>query len=267
MVKLALNYVGTKYLTCLSTDTKPTTLESNFIAYETDSNTKWIWDGSNWKVQDIALGAFKKYGVFPFHSTGTGDGILNSLSFSTGLAVLLDNTLNRKYETATTSTTNGNNAGFVGTASFASRDMNPRMYIEFKLGATSGGQRLFLGFQSNTTNAGGSDDPLNALEGFYFGFISTDTVYQIMSNDSSGATVFTAVTAVTTIDTTMHKLWLWGDATNNKFGISIDNNAWQYVTSNIPAATTALVPHVEIETTGTPAKVLNMYNWSVFCDS
>lgn len=263
---MALSYVGASYLTCLSTDTKPTTLPSNFTAYETDSNTKWIWDGSNWKVQDIVLNGFKKYGAYPMHTSGTGDGVLNSTALNVS-TTSLDTTLNRKYQSAGTSTVNGNNAGWAGTVTFSSRDMNPKLYCEFKLGATSGGQRLFIGFQSNITAAGGSDDPLNALEGFYFGFISTDTVYQIMSNDTSGATVFTAVTAVTTIDTTMHKLWVIGDGANNRFGISIDGNAYQYISSNIPAATTALVPHVEIETTGSPAKTLNLYSWVVLTDS
>jgi hypothetical protein len=265
---MTIKYVGAQYLTCLSTDTKPTTVETNFIAYETDRNLKWLFNGTSWVICDPFLQMTKKFGSFPMEkaAAGGGDGLLRATQTTAATTTGMDTTLKRSYLRATTTATNGNNAGWIFLANYADRDMNPKIYVEFRINQTGGSQRLFLGFQSNTTAAGGSDDPLNALEGFYFGFISTDSVYKIIHNDSSGVTVFDSVTAVTTIDTAMHKLWIIGDATNNRFGISIDGNAYQYVTTEIPAATTALAPHIEMETT-TGIKSFDIFNLVGLTDS
>jgi hypothetical protein len=264
---MALVYSGTDYMTCLSSDTKPATLPSGFVAYETDTNVRWIWNGTIWNVQDIFLQGFKKFGTFAFQVSNVGDGILAGVTSSTGAGGVLDTTLKRKYNQAITGAVNGNNAGWIGLGNMATRSMNPRLYCEFKLLAATGNQRVFIGFQSNTTAAGGSDDPLNALEGFYFGCISTDSVWKILSNDSAGATVSTAVTAVTTIDTAVHKVWVVGDEANTRFGISIDGNAYQYVSTNIPASTTALTPHVEIEASSANSKELDVLGLILLADS
>lgn len=45
---MAIVYVGPNYLTCLSSDSKPATLTVNFIAYETDTDLGFVWDGGQW---------------------------------------------------------------------------------------------------------------------------------------------------------------------------------------------------------------------------
>jgi hypothetical protein len=43
---MAIQYLSKTSITCLSTDTKPSDLEANSIALETDTTRSYIWTGS-----------------------------------------------------------------------------------------------------------------------------------------------------------------------------------------------------------------------------
>lgn len=47
---MTVQHVGAYYITCLSGDTKPTGLPVNFIAFETDTNVAYVWNGTTWNV-------------------------------------------------------------------------------------------------------------------------------------------------------------------------------------------------------------------------
>jgi hypothetical protein len=258
---MALVYDSVNHLTCLSTDTKPTTLPTNFIAQETDTYIEWIWNGTSWRMKDPFLQDIKKYGSQSMQHI-QGDGLFNNMTNSgmaSGWAV--DTTLKRKYIRMSTTTTITTTVGWCdSTNSNTTTNMNPRLYCEFRLNQTTN-QRIYIGFRQNATPFTG-DDPLNALWGFLFGARSTSSVWEILSNDGTGATVTAAVTAVTTIDTGMHKVWVVSDSGNSQFGVSIDGNAFQYVSTaaSIPAATLGLVPHIEIQNSAAENKQMDVFN-------
>jgi hypothetical protein len=262
---MALVYKKANYLTCLSTDTKPTTLPTNFISYETDTNLRFIWNGTSWRMIDPFVCDIKRYGAHALDSS-TAEGFLGSTN-SGSITTSVDTTLKRKYQRFATTAASGTTAGYRAAATIHNRSMNTKMYVEFRLNTTAN-QRLYIGFDSTTTAETG-DDPLNATSGWYFGFISTDTLFKILSNDGTGATVSTAVTAVTTIDTTMHKLWIVADDANSQFGISIDGNAYQYISTaaSIPAATTALGFRIEIQNSVATDKQIDIFNWVLLTDN
>lgn len=262
---MALTYLASNRLQCLSTDTKPTTVPTNYIAYETDTNINYIFNGTVWKFLDPCLQDYKRYAGHSFGQS-QGDGVLGGLSTAL-LTTTVDTTLFRKRQRSATGATSGTIAGYrQNTATWVARSLNPKMYVEFRCNATAN-FRLYLGFQSNITQATG-DDPLNALSGFYFGNRSTDTAWQLMSNDGTGATAFTAVTGtVTTFDTNLHKLWIVADNANTRFGVSIDGQAYQYVSSDIPAATTAMAGHMEIQNSTNADQTFDLFNWVVVVDN
>ncbi len=45
---MTIVHLGPNYFSCESTDTKPTNLPVNFVSYETDTDTGFIWDGASW---------------------------------------------------------------------------------------------------------------------------------------------------------------------------------------------------------------------------
>jgi surface antigen len=47
---MAIQYLSKTSITCLSTDTKPSDLEANSIALETDTTRSYIWTGSSWAL-------------------------------------------------------------------------------------------------------------------------------------------------------------------------------------------------------------------------
>ncbi len=262
---MALTYQCSNRLQCLSTDTKPTTVPTYSRLYETDTNLSYIFDGTNWKMSDPLMHDYKRFGMHSFKKTD-GDGILGTLT-SVTLTTSVDTTLNRGRQRAATGAVSDTTAGWRGqTNTWVMRSMNPKMYVEFRCNATAN-FRLYLGFAVATAVLSGND-PLNAISGFMFGNRSTDTAWQIMNNDGSGATNFTAVTGtVTTFDTNLHKLWVVGDAANNQFGISIDGQAYQYISSDIPAANTALNCHMEIQNSTAADQTFDLFNWVAVADN
>ena len=255
---MALVYDGVQHLRCLSTDTKPTTLPTNHIAFETDTGIEWLWNGTSWRMRSPYLLEQKRFGWHSLQNV-QGDGTWGNVT-NAGLTTQIDNTLKRKFMRMSTGSTSGVTVGWrPASVSHTDRASNTHLFVEFRLNQTTN-QRIYIGYRASTTQLSG-DDPLNASAGFMLGAISTDTVWQIISNDTTGATVFTAVTAVTTIDTTMHKVWVISDAINSKFGISIDGNTFQYITTSgsIPAATTVITPHIEIQNSANEDKQMDVF--------
>lgn len=263
---MVLVYDGVQHLTCVTTDTKPTTLPTNHIALETDTGIEWIWNGSAWRMRDPFLTELKRFGHHALQNV-QGDGTWGNLS-NAGLVAGLDTTLKRKYMRMSTTTTSGTTVGWRdASVSHTERSANPKLYVEFRVNQITN-QRIYIGYRASTTQLSG-EDPLNASAGFLFGARAADSAWQILSNDATGATVVTAVTAVTTIDTNMHKVWVIADGSNNKFGISVDGNAFQYITSStdIPAATTAIAPHIEIQNSAAEDKQMDVFHFYEYMDN
>jgi hypothetical protein len=147
----------------------------------------------------------------------------------------------------------GNNAGLTWADSRFRREWGNYMIGRFLFSSTSD-IRVFIGWSSSATGIAG-EDPLNALSGCGVGKKAADTNWQIVKNDGTGATVFVdtgiafAITAVT--------IQVELDSTSFRSVIGTTTNTAQ--TTEMPAATTMLTPHFEIETgTGAADKTITI---------
>jgi hypothetical protein len=162
-----------------------------------------------------------------------------------------------------TGTTPGNNAGWLQSRSMVTRALNPYFAFRFKLSAADATptQRVYIGWQVSVTAPGG-DDPLNATQGFLFGqATTTNNNWVIMRNDGVSGTVIASTG--TAFNTSVHTIELVGDATNSRFGYSLDGGAFTYYTTDIPLADQALTYVAHIETSDTVDKTITGYAWFV----
>ncbi len=130
----------------------------------------------------------------------------------------------------------GNYVGWENGSLLYARAHNCYMKAKFKTSRTD--IRQFFGF-INTGATMVGDDPLLTREGVIVGKVTTNPNWQIMSNDGTGSTVYTN-TGVAVETANPHTVEIFADATNNKFRWSFDGGALADLTTNIPAATTAL---------------------------
>jgi hypothetical protein len=184
-----------------------------------------------------------------------------SNTFGTGSAFFLDTTEGATYQINTNATIDYT-ASLRSANSFTNRTFNPRLKIRFALGQAQTDSRLFFGYKNapNTVPTD-HDDYLNAVPGFMVALRAADTNWQIASNDNTGATAFTNYLrsgSAVAADTNFHTWTLIGDAAANRFGISLDGDPFQYVTTDIPAATITLGLHLGYETSTANARTVKV---------
>lgn len=192
-------------------------------------------------------------------SSTTGQGVFAAAVSSIGTPLrVLDDTGN--YLNWTSGALIDDDAGIRGTGSQAvhsRRSLRPLFTVKFRLNTITA-VRMFIGFQAASGSFRTSDDPFNALEGFCIGMRSTDSAFQVIRNDATGATVFS--TTGVTIDTNPHTIRLEVDSANTGFSWAMDGGALSSViTTDIPASTTALYPLVQIETSEAATKNFDVY--------
>lgn len=239
---MAITYLGKGYYTGLSTDTKPTTgVPTNALFIETDRYGLWIYDGVYWRIERNRLPSVKKTGWWT--GLATGSDLMASPTNSAGTTTVFVAADGRGARFDTT-TTIGTWAGTRNTTALVLLAWNPIFRARFRINTTNadGNQRFFLGLLTTTTAFANSDDMFNALPAIGIGFRSTDTTYQIVSNDTTGATVFTPITGTPTIGVGIHTFEILGDFANTKWGFSFDGGAFQFLTNDIPTGTAALIP-------------------------
>jgi hypothetical protein len=117
------------------------------------------------------------------------------------------------------------------------------MQVRFKL-VTTTLMRLYLGFIGGSPNEPTGDDPLagTGVPGVMVGFRSGDTTFQIMNNDTAGATIVTDTSVP--VDTAVHTVSVVADETaaSNKFAVRVDSGSYTTISANIPTATNLLAP-------------------------
>ena len=84
--------------------------------------------------------------------------------------------------------------------------------------------RGWFGWASASTEPTG-DDAFNALSAFGLGWKAGDANWQVITNDSSGATAY-ASTGTAIAASTIYTLELRAEDTTPRFGYSINNGKW-----------------------------------------
>lgn len=260
---MAVKHLGNGMYVGLSTDTKPT-VPAGYRYYSTDTGDWEQFDGTYWWIQSLGPLSQKHVGFGPCGGSVTnGEGMLISMTASTGVGsqAFLTDATNGKYANYTTSTTSGNKGGARVNQPSILREYNPRIKMKLTLNNTTL-CRYYLGFAPTAELT--SDDPLNTLDGFLFGYIATaGSNYLIMHNDGSGATVSDDTG---TASTGVREVRLVCDNTNSRFSWSIDGGAYTHVTANIPRTSQAMTTHFTCETAEAAVKSFRLYNAFIQAD-
>ena len=177
---------------------------------------------------------------------GVLDGILSQhVPTAAGTASSTFNTTEGMLANFATTTTANQNAGLVSpTGSFGvgRRLFGMKAILRSKLDTVASSvSRLYFGFTTNATLPL-TDTPIaNADHGVIVGFNSTDTNYQIRTNDGSGAATVTAVTGPIAKDANFHTIQIEWAAAGNII-VTFDGVA-QTVSTDLPATTADLKFH------------------------
>lgn len=249
---MTIIYAGNGLYTGLSSDTKSSTAPVGYRFYETDTGDSFISDGKYWWIASIPSPfSQKKVGYLPYGASGTaGFGLLNSMTAATnpGSQTFANDTTNGRYLTCISGTSTGNKGGLRVNSAILLRQWNPRMRIRFQLVSTTL-MRVYIGFIGGGPTEPAGDDPYGAgASGLTFGCISGATNFQLLHNDSSGATVVDDTGVA--IDTALHTLSIVADeaAASNKFAYKLDSGSYVNVTADIPSSVNSLTMCYQNET-------------------
>ena len=222
--------------------------------------------GTVWANLESALLYPVKYGKFNPNSSTFANNVSGlfqgATSYGSVAVAALDTTWGTSVE-FTTGAGAGNTAGFRLGARHTCRDFNPVCRFRVKSDANSN-LRWFIGLVGDTAELGNTDDPLNALNGFLFGKITTQANYRCLHNDGVGATISddTGVAA----DNSPHYIDIYtkGAATST-FYLTIDSVLRNTVTTEIPAASSTLAFQMTIINAG-GTRVMTVYDCLVTSD-
>jgi hypothetical protein len=155
-------------------------------------------------------------------------------------------------------------SGWKQTVFLTARGWNFYMRTKVAVGlfSTAANCRVWIGFASSSTDPSG-DNHYNALSFIGIGFRATDTDWQIISNDGTGATVYTTMTGVTK-DSTFRTFEILADDAGPGFTILHDEIQNRYYhTADIPAQQTLLYPIFAIETTNSDQRSMDCSDYEI----
>lgn len=191
-----------------------------------------------------------------------GEGLLAQLTFTGTVTSSSDSTLGGRTRFAT-GAVRDTLVGWIGlTTHIVRMRWKPRIKYRFKVSDITNSRSL-MGFVGSTTQPTG-DDPLNALNGFMFGKISTSGNWVIIRNDGTQASVVADTGILADINT--HTIELIGDFANIRWGSSFDGGDVTWYTTEIPGATSLLAPFQNIRNYNTPTDQ-NIENFYTFINT
>jgi hypothetical protein len=185
--------------------------------------------------------------------TAIGTAGVNSGNYDRGLTV--------RYITAASALAK---SGWKQSVFLTARGWNFYMRTKVAVGlfSTAANCRVWIGFGSINTDPTG-DNHYNAASFIGVGFRATDTDWQIISNDGTGATTYTAMTGVTK-DSTFRTFEILADDVGGGFTILRDEILDRYYhTSDIPAQQTLLYPIFAIETTNSDQRSMDCSDYEI----
>ena len=252
-------------------DTRPTA-PLGWTLREMDTGDVLVSDGTFWWLTGPpGPMSPRRWGAAPQGAaTTTGIGMIPATTAATGTGTVADvvtDATNGKYRSFPTGTVTGDNGGQrVAVNNFTARHHSPRMRFKFQLPASGDFtlSRLWIGWGNNAEPAG--DDAFNAVSACCIGLISGGTNFIILRNDGSGATnvADNVAGSAQALDTSVHTVSIVADEANTRFGVKWDANAYVFVNTDIPAATTSIVPIFQNETNESGvAKTFRLWNLQI----
>lgn len=202
----------------------------------------------------------KRWGTFiPNSATALGHGILGTTASLDGTETLAYNTtrglLSIRSATGTTASANAGISQVTTNFNLFRGDQNSYLRIEAAPAANVQGSttRTFIGFQSGATQLPNAADTIvNALSAAGICKRTTDTAWQICTNDGAG--VGTYATTGVTADTDWHVFEVYTTDSGVNWCVKIDGGTETCNNSDRPATTTRLYFNANTETTGAPSK-------------
>jgi len=225
------------------------------VTLVTDNGVTFTTGGITNCGSGIPLPSCKKSGWFMPSSAsddnlGGFGGILSDIT-SDGVQAYNDDTDGTRWSTPVT--VGAGTDGGIQSANANNFHAEWNIYLNAKVqqSATSS-HRIFVGFITQPTLPN-TDTPCGTGSASCAGFVidSNDAAWQIVTNGADAAETRTACSSGCTDDTLVHTLEVRSDAANNRWGFKWDGEQEQFVSGDIPAATTDLFVDVEMESTGT----------------
>lgn len=252
--------VGTSNIT-----TSPLLVLGGRKYYATSANYSMVYD--NRKIQPNTAWVEKyllpahnpaqPYGAFYGHNSGAaGEGLFAQVAIS-GTALNSGDYANGRWVRYKSDGASGDNCGFRYTGfPFTYRGWNPSFFMKMRVDNLTASRGWFGWATDNSEPTG--DDMYNSLGFFGLGWKAGDTNWQVITNDSSGATSY-ASTGVAIAANTIYTLELRAEDTTPRFGYSIDGATMAFVLSNIPGQQNPLYPMFQVEATSAAQRQLDRF--------
>jgi hypothetical protein len=266
---MAIQKVSNFLIYCLHADTKPTTYANNTLAYELDTGNIYRSTSGVWSMVDNpSMGPIlrKRWGAFYGTSSTGGAGTLNSTFTTTGSlgGALLDST-NGEYYTYTSGAVSGNVAALKCATAFIARAFNPVLWVKFYVSHVTN-TRTYIGLKPSSTDpASGVEDPIATANGIMLVQRSTDTNWQIATNNTGANSNFTS-TGVAAAANTVYTLQIVGDDANSRFLWSLNGSTLSPITTQVPSSTSGLTVYVGIQTAEAVAHSIRIYSIEIVTD-
>ncbi len=226
-------------------DTQTVTLGNKIIDVSTYGNVDANVLKFGYENPYLGLGtgaSARRTGLYLANNGNSGVGFVGSSATAIGSATAFTGTNEGYGQNFATGAVANNNAGMRWTVARFRREWSNYMIGRVSFSSTSD-IRVFIGWSSDTAEIAG-ETTLNNFSGCGVGKRAGDTNWFTYTNDGDATEdrVDTGITFATSEVTIQLQL----DGTNFKSRIGATENT--AVTTELPAATTMLTPHIEIET-------------------
>jgi hypothetical protein len=198
-------------------------------------------------------------------------GVLQALGTGEQGAAVVNSATDGKYVNypiRTTSTVAGDVAGLRMTSgSGIYRAKNARFKAKFRVNSTSATLRLFVGLTSHGAVYETGDTPLSNISGVILTFRTTDSNFQIATNDGSASATYAELPAGATPKDTAIRTFEIRSTNAGGWQWSVDGGAFTTLTTTaVPAANGLLMPHCSIETSDTTGTSKSIDIWYMYIE-
>ena len=232
---------------------------------KTASSSTGIFAETNLITQNQGYNSFLipdafEYGEVSGTSSTNGTGIFNgNIATSGTVAASSFDTTNGPSYSYTTGNVAGNAASHKSVNLYTCRAFNPILIVKFMVTVATN-NRTWIGWRASTNAdpASGVEDALATATGVLLTQRSTDTNWQIATNNGNANSTFLD-TGVAVAANTLYTLKLIGDASNNKFQWSLNGSQPADLTTTIPTGTTSLLYYSGAQTAEAVAHTMKIF--------
>lgn len=153
--------------------------------------------------------------------------------------------------------------GFVTNNQYFTIDNDPELWVRYAgvSGVSDADYRITIGFVDDTSaDYGTGDDTLASRKCFtWYKEIQDTTNINLGHNDGDATGNKTSSVTLSSSDTSIHTIRLFGDSANNRFGASLDGTNASYVTTEIPVSGERLGCIVQFENEDSNSRSFEIY--------